>query len=299
MAGTIVVDPFELEAAAGAVGERVELGNRAGAALAAVDLSCEMPPGVAGRVRGLVDGARGDLLASTAGVVGLSTDLLRRVGDAKRADQIGAAFGGLLGAAGMMAGKVKFADSRERRTWEQWRAGVDRNSKPKIFGASVPPRSVIAWANKLSRGAGWAGNIVSIGGIVAKTSANPYLTPGQKRSSIGTETATTVGKTVVMVGAGALIAAGAVLAAPAIGVAAAAAGTFVVATAAAMALGKGLDAADKALGITKHAKPIVHDATVKVGQALQEVERTGQRVEDAVEGAAKDVVGGIRGKLGI
>jgi len=297
--GTIVVDPFELEAAADAIGDRTELANRAGAALGAVDLSCEMPPGVAGRVRGLVDGARADLLASTAGVLALSVDLTNRAGQAKRAEQMASAFGGLLGAGSMMAGKFTFADARVPLTRAEKRSGVAPESKPKIFGASAPPKSAVDWANKVGKRLGWAGKVVSVGGIVAKTSANPYLSPGQKRSQIAVESGSSLGKAALTVGAGTVIAAGVIAASPAIGVAAAAAGTLVVATAAGMAVGKGLDAADKALGITEAVTPVVHDATVQVDRALQGAERAVGKVDDAVEGAAKDVVGGIRGKLGL
>ncbi len=314
MPGTIVVDPFELEAAADAIGERTELANRAGSALAAVDLSCEMPAGVAGRVRALVDGARADLLASTARVLALSIDLDTRAGYAKRAEQMASAFGGLLGAGSMMAGKITFADALVPLDKNQKRRGVDPKTQPKIFGASAPPPSVLAWANKVSKGAGWAGKVVSVGGIVAKTSANPYLTPGQKRSQIAVESGSSVGKAAVAVVAGGLVGAGtiagagliivaaapaAVVVAPAIGVAAAAAGTFVVATGAAIAVGKGLDAADKALGITKAATPLVHKVAGEVDGALQGAERAVDKVDAAVAGVAKDAVGGIRGKLGI
>ena len=279
MAGAIVVDPRELKDAADAVADRVELCNRAGRALAGVDLGCEMPAGVAGKVRALVDGARADLIASTARIGPLTADLLSRVDQAKRADQIGKAFGGLLNAAGITADQFKLGGARIPLSPEELARGVDPNSKPLIFGKSAPPAAALKWASRMGKGLKYLGDAVNVINVAKNAMANPYLTDEQKKIKIAAEGGSSILKTAMAAAAGGAVA-GSIVPGP--GTAAGAAGAFVVGLGVGIGASIGLDKADKKWGGTK---AIERDLT----KIAADVRQGADKVASGVSGAAKDV----------
>ncbi len=276
----VVIDPVELKDAASAVADRFELGTAALRRIAGLDVGCEMPPGVAGVVKGYVTTAANTLVRSNGALGPLTSELLQRAGMAERADQAMQAFGGVVTYGGLVHSKAELASDKA------------------LWGASALPEGAKRWVDRAGRGLGVLGAVGTIGGSVANHAGNPFLTGAQKRELVVGESAATAGKGWLagVIGAGvasattaaAVGAGGGTVVAPGpgtvVGGAGAAALGFVAGTGAAIVASVGLDELDDAVGFT--------DAAVDVAGGVGDV-------GSAVGGAAEDAGGWIGDKTGL
>lgn len=295
----ITIHPAQLDRAASAVGDRVMAATRAATKLHGLDVGVEMPPGIQGRVKASVDRAATALTSSVARIGSLSSEMLARSGQAREADQIGKAFGGLLQAAGIKQASLALGGNA-------------------AFAASALPADTLRWVNRAGVGLPVAG--AAAAGIFswAKHRDNPFLTAGQKREQVAGETTTSITKTAVTTGAS-LAAGGAavgMIGGPP-GSAVGAAGGFVAGLAAGVVVGVGTQLLDKKFGITQGfvddlgeasddvgtawewSKQANDDAVDWVGTAGGDAKEWGGNAVDDVAGGAKDAIGGFgRGLAG-
>ena len=258
----ITIDATELHEAAPKIGALYATLGVSARQLRAVDVSCEMPPGVAGRVSAAVSSAAQDLSSAERTMNGMDADIRKRAMLAKIADAMGkTSFGtvtlklpaDLIDA----ARRADEADGKFPRVSKQ--AGDVAKNIKKVLGV-----------------AGTAGDLYDVVNIAA----NPYLDDNRKTAeavSKGTSVA------VPLVVAGAVAGAAAVTAAlPVVAIGVGVALTYTV-------LDKHFHISDKVSDGVNSALDAAGEGLEDAGEALEDV---GEGISDAADDA-KDFVGGL------
>lgn len=266
----ITIDATELHEAAPRIGALYATLSVAARQLRSVDVSCEMPPGVAGRVSAGVSAAARELAGAQRGMDGMDADIRERAQLAKIADAVGKIMFGL----GMVKLPAELIDAA--READQT-AGAAARVSARAGGIAFAIKGVL----------GAVGKAADVYGLLA-TSANPYLDDNRKAAEAVTKGGTALGTAAAIAGLVTLAGVG-VVSLPAVAIGAGVALTYTV--------------ADKAFHISDHVSDGVNyvvdhadDAVEAAGQAAEDVgegiQDVGEGIEDAA-GKAKDLIGGL------
>lgn len=169
MSTLITIDATELHVAAPRVTEfHLRLVDSA-ATIAGLDVGAEMPPGVRGRVMGLVGAARADILAAADGVEGLGEQIARRAGLAELADRLNKVWKATLPLTYQLSGIGEY----------QRRAAQRAAGRGNLASARYN-RAVQLKVERLSRRLGTAGKLIGLGPATVADVRNPYLSTDRK-----------------------------------------------------------------------------------------------------------------------
>ncbi len=176
MSGAITIDATEMHEAAPRVGALYATLAMSARQLGAVDVSCEMPPGLAGRVASGVSAAEQELRGAERTMDGMDAEIRERAQLAKIADAVG---------------KVSFGLNAPKLPAELIDAArqADEAGNGPVYG--IPARvGGIAHAIK-----GVLGAVGTLGDLfdVANTYTNPYIDENRKASELTAKGATVAG----------------------------------------------------------------------------------------------------------
>ena len=170
MSRVITIDANELHVAAPRVTElHLKLAESA-SAVGALDLGVEMPPGVRGRVIGLVDAARADISAAAEDLNGMGEELARRAGLADLADKLRDVSRVALAP---LAQQLRVAGEYHRRT-------AQRTALRGNLGGARHNRSYQSTIEHLQRGVTAVGRIATFGPATVENVGNPYTGTDRK-----------------------------------------------------------------------------------------------------------------------
>jgi hypothetical protein len=176
MSGVITIDAAELNVAAPRVEElHLRLVDSA-RALVGLDFAVEMPPGVRGRVVGLVDAARADVVSAAEQINGMGEEIARRAGLAKLADRLGT-----ISLAALPLGAQLDAIAAYHRNVAK-RAAVRGN-----LASARHNRGYQLKTEKLSRRLGAVGKLVGFGPATVAVVRNPYISTDRKIGKIAAD----------------------------------------------------------------------------------------------------------------
>lgn len=170
MSRVITIDANELHVAAPRVTELHLKLVASATAVGALNFGVEMPPGVRGRVIGLVDAARADISAAAKDLDGMGEELARRAGLAELADKLGTLSRVALTP---LARQLSVAGEHHRRTAQQ--AALRGNVASARFN-----RSYQATIERLQRGLTAAGRLITFGPATVENIRNPYTSTDRK-----------------------------------------------------------------------------------------------------------------------
>jgi hypothetical protein len=173
MSGVITIDADELNVAALRVEElHLRLVDSA-RALVGLDFAVEMPPGVRGRVVGLVDAARADVADAAEQINGKGEEIARRAGLAELADRLGA------------ISLATLPLSAQLGAITEYHRGVAKRAAVRGDLASARRnRGYQLKTEKLTRMLGAAGGLVGFGPAAVADVRNPYISTDRKIGEI-------------------------------------------------------------------------------------------------------------------
>jgi hypothetical protein len=170
MGRVITIDANELHKAAPRVTElHLKLVDSA-TAVGAVNFGVEMPPGVRGRVIGLVDAAQADISAAADQLEGMGEELARRAGLAELADKLGDLSRVALAP---LAQQLSVAGEYHRRT-------AQRTALRGNLAGARHNRSYQATIERVQRGLTAVGRLATFGPATVENVTNPYTSTDRK-----------------------------------------------------------------------------------------------------------------------
>ena len=261
---TITIDATELHEAAPRIGALYATLAMSARQLRAVDVSCEMPPGLAGQISSGVSSAASDLAGAERTMNGMDKDIRERALLAKIADAIG---------------RVSFGTVTLKLPADLIDAARQADEAGRQFPYGVSARAGgVAHAIK-----GVLGAVGTLGDLydVANTYVNPYIDDNRKGAELATKGAT-VGGVLLAGGIGAGLAGVAVVSLPGVAIAVGVAVGFSV-------LDKHFHISDKVSDGVNSALDAAGEGLDDAGEALEDV---GEGINDAAD-KAKDFVGGL------
>ncbi len=264
----ITIDATELHEAAPKVGALYATLAVSARQLRSVDVSCEMPAGLAGRIRAGVSGAAQDLSSAERTMDGMDADIRKRAQLAKIADAVG---------------KITFGLGTVKLPAELIDAAAEADKAADATARVSPSAAKVARAIKGVLGA--VGKAADVYDVVAGA-RNPYLDDNRKASEAITK-GVTVGGTAAVTAAGVALVSAPLL--PAVAIGAGVGLTY-------MLLDKKFHIGDTVSDGVNSALDTAGEALDEAGEALEDVGEGIQDVGEGINGAAdkaKDLVGGL------